>query len=151
MTLRAGRPEDLSYLSEQIAKQPLMVRYGSTPTALSSAFARALDAGHGFIVAQQEMLLGMAWFERTGIFGPGGYLRLIALCPGSEGQGIGGLLLDEVERQVGQKSRALFLLVSSFNEGARRFYARRGYTEMGTLKGFVRDDIDEILCVKKLI
>jgi GNAT superfamily N-acetyltransferase len=93
---------------------------------------------------------GFAWFLRSGTLGAGGYLRLIALVPGGEGGGVGGALLDAVERDVAAYTRNLFLLVSDWNEGARRFYARRGYQEVGRLPAFVRADIDEIICWKRL-
>jgi len=44
----------------------------------------------------------------------------------------------------------MFLLVSHWNDGARRFYARRGYSEVGRLPAFVRADTDEIICWKRL-
>ena len=67
----------------------------------------------------------------------------------SEGRGVGGALLDEVERRVARSARALFLLVSHWNQGGRRFYAGRGYTEVGLLRGFVLPDTDEIIYVKR--
>jgi predicted GNAT family acetyltransferase len=51
---------------------------------------------------------------------------------------------------VAQSSRSLFLLVSHWNDGARRFYARRGYRELGTIPAFVRADTDEVICYKRL-
>ncbi len=153
MKIRPAVAADVVPLSETLVKTPLLERYGSTPAALQKAFDRGLASDDGFLVAtddDQSAPWGMAWFQRTGVFGPAGYLRLIALAPGHEGQGIGTALLDEVERQVAEVSRVIFLLVSDFNEGAQRFYARRGYQPWGTLAGFVRPDIDEHLYVKKL-
>ena len=72
------------------------------------------------------------------------------MFPGCESRGLGARLMDEVERRTAEASRHLFLLVSSHNEGARRFYARRGYVETGTLPALVRADIDEVIMWKRL-
>jgi ribosomal protein S18 acetylase RimI-like enzyme len=93
---------------------------------------------------------GFAWYLPSGTFAAGGYLRLIALAPGGERHGLGGALLDAVERDVAAHARHLFLLVSDWNDGARRFYARRGYAEVGRLPAFVLPDTDEIICCKRL-
>jgi hypothetical protein len=44
----------------------------------------------------------------------------------------------------------VWILVSSFNTRARRFYARQGYTEIGTLTDFVQPGCDEVLLRKVL-
>src|SRR5690348_6728708 len=79
----------------------------------------------------------------------GGYLRLVALAPGYEGQGHGGALLDEMERRIGAVSRHVFLLVSRWNVAAQRFYQHRGYREVGALPAFVLPDTDELILWKR--
>jgi ribosomal protein S18 acetylase RimI-like enzyme len=41
-------------------------------------------------------------------------------------------------------------MVSAFNEGARRFYVRHGFVEVGTVSGLVREGFDEVLMRKAL-
>jgi GNAT superfamily N-acetyltransferase len=151
MRVRDARPDELPALAAAVAEQPLLVRY----QVVAERLARDLDsacAARQLLVAEEEegAALGFAWFLPSGTFGAGGYLKLIALVPGQEGRGTGAALLDEVERRVAASSRTLFLLVSHWNEGARRFYAGRGYAEVGCLPGFVRADTDEIVCMKRL-
>ncbi|HZS35739.1 MAG TPA: GNAT family N-acetyltransferase [Polyangia bacterium] len=151
MIVRDATSGDLPQLAAAVATQPLLQRYGTQAAKLARDLAAALEAGQGMLVAEDgARLLGIAWFLPSGTFAAGGYLRLIALAPGEEGHGAGGALLDEVERRVAQASRSLFLLVSHWNEGARRFYARRGYVEVGTIPAFVRADTDEVICYKRL-
>jgi ribosomal protein S18 acetylase RimI-like enzyme len=151
IAVRDARADEVGALALAVIAQPLLVRYGVTVEGLTRDLGAALARGDGLVVAVDgERRLGFAWFLPTGTFGGGGYLRLIALAPGAEGQGSGGALLDEVERRVAQTSRSLFLLVSHWNEGARRFYAARGYCEVGLLPAYVRADTDEVICVKKL-
>ena len=59
------------------------------------------------------------------------YLQAIAVDPELRGSGVGSLLLDDViERGRASGSARLTLDVASGNDGARRLYARRGFTEV---------------------
>ena len=152
--LRDATLSDLPGIAAAVASQPLMHRYGVTAPALQNNLSKALARGDDLIVAAsdagEQSLIGMAWFLRSGTFALGGYLRLIAVFPGNEGAGIGGLLLDEVERRTATESRFLFLLASRHNEDSRRFYQRRGYTEAGELKALLKPDLDEIILWRRL-
>ena len=149
--IRELRRDEVDAIARAVADQPLLQRYDTSAEKLARSLGDAIERGDPVIAVEEGGALhGFAWFLATGTFAIGGYLRLIALVPGAEGRGLGAALLDEIERRVAARSRTLFLLVSHWNEGARRFYARRGYTEVGRLPGFVRDDTDEIVCMKRL-
>lgn len=158
--IRAASPEDgdaLGGLAAALAGGPLLSRYGVSGAGLHADLVRLLPEQAGpapserlILVEQGAELRGLARFTLRGQLGRGGYLKLIALAPGNEGQGLGPLLLDEVERQVGLASPDLFLLTSDFNLGAQRFYERRGYSRIGELAGYVRADITEILYWKRV-
>jgi len=151
MIVRPARLDELSALCTAVAPQKLLTHYEIGSTRLAQLLAEALGRGEPLLVADDGgVARGFAWYLYSGTFGGGGYLRLIALAPGAEGQGAGGALLDAVEADVATRARHLFLLVSHWNEGARRFYARRGYLEVGKLPAFVRADTDEIICWKRL-
>jgi ribosomal protein S18 acetylase RimI-like enzyme len=147
-------------LAAEVVGQPLLQRYGVSAAGLARDLVRAIDDGEQVIVVApsgqakgdeaEGGAVGFAWFLLGGTFGRGGYLRLIALQPGQERRGLGAALLDEVERRVGALGRPLFLLVSHWNDGAQRFYAARGYREVGRLPAFVRADTDEIILHKAL-
>ena len=47
-----------------------------------------------------------------------------------------------------ERARAVFLLVSDFNDGARRFYERLGYRPCGTLPKYKGGGNDEIIMWK---
>ena len=115
------------------------------------AHGPAADAASAAAAPEDAVeLWGLARFCTRGQFGNGGYLRLLALCPGCEGRGIGTLLLRAVEDEVKQHSSALFILTSDFNTGAQRFYARHGYVPAGTLPDFARPGITENIFWKRL-
>lgn len=151
MIVRDARRDELPDLARRCADQELLRRYGTTAEKLGGFLTRAVDRGDPLLVADEDgTAVGFAWFHTSGTFESGGYLRLIALAPGREGRGLGAALVDEMERRVAQKSPHLFLLVSDFNTAARRFYAHRGYKEVGSLPGFVLPDVAEIICWKRL-
>lgn len=151
ITIRDARPDDLAPLAQAVARQPLLLRYGTTAAALAQSLEGALARGEEVLLAcEGDEPRAMAWFLRGGTFALGGYLRLIATLPGSESRGLGSLLLDEVERRTREKSRFLFLLVSAHNEAAQRFYERRGYARAGRLDALLRPDIDELIFWKRL-
>lgn len=149
--VREATPADLPSLAAALAGLPLLLRYGTSADALARSLAAAQARGDGLLVAEQEgEACGLAWFLLEGTFALGGYLRLIGLRPGCEGSGLGSLLLGEVERRTAARSGHLFLLCTADNQGARRFYARRGYTEAGELPGLVRPGLDEVILWKRL-
>ncbi len=151
MTIRPARLDELPALAAAVAAQKLLSHYEITAPRLAQLLAEAIGRGEPVLVADDGgTVRGFAWYLYAGTLGVGGYLRLIALAPGSERRGAGAALLDAVEAGVGSRARHLFLLVSHWNEGARRFYARRGYAEVGRLPAFVRADTDEIICWKRL-
>jgi GNAT superfamily N-acetyltransferase len=151
MNVRAATVEDVVAMAGAAAAQPLMKRYGATAESLERLLRVALDNGDGVLVASGDGGRGFAWYQQHSGFELGGYLKLIALAPGSEGKGLGGALLDEVERNVAVQHKHLFLMVSDFNHPAQRFYERKGYSKVGRLPALVRPDIDELLYVKRVV
>ena len=152
VTVREGLSEEALALASAVIGQPLLRHYEIQAGGLGQALAQALARQVGLLVVEAaNEMLGFAWFLESGTFALGGYLRLIALRPGREGSGVGAALLDRVEERVAKKSHALFLLVSHWNEGARRFYARRGYDEVGKLPALLRPDTDEIIYCKRFL
>jgi ribosomal protein S18 acetylase RimI-like enzyme len=149
--IRDAKREDLARLAPLVADQALLQRYGMSAERLQEQLAGAIDRGEELIIVEAEGdPVGFAWFLLRGTFATGGYLRLIALVPGQEGHGYGTLLLDEMEARMAAVSRHAFLLVSHWNDAARRFYARRGYIEAGVLPAFVRPDTDEVILWKRI-
>ena len=93
---------------------------------------------------------GAIWFFEQGTFGMGGYLKLLAVFPGHRGRGLGRALLEEAERAVARHSDLFFLLVTSDNGRAIRFYERAGYRCTGSLERLVLPDADELIYFKRL-
>lgn len=144
--------DDVERLAARLAGLPLLRRYRRTAGALERDLTRALERGDGLLVhagAGHEPD-GLAWYLRDGTLGLGGCLRLLAVVPGGEGRGVGAALLAAFEEAVAGWSGHAFLLVSDFNHGARRFYARHGYAQVGRLPALVAPDVDELLFWRRL-
>ena len=79
-----------------------------------------------------------------------GYIQSLFVAPGFRGSGVGAGLLTRAEKIIFKKTPNVFLCVSSFNKGARRFYRRMGYAKVGVLTDFVVKGQDEILMRKTI-
>jgi ribosomal protein S18 acetylase RimI-like enzyme len=151
MTIRPLEDLDVPPLAAALAALPLMVRYGRTAPQLVADLRAALARGDGLLVADEDgALRGVVWFLRSGTLGMGGYLRLLAVLGGAQGSGTGAALLTAFEAEVAKASAHAFLLVSDFNDGAQRFYARHGYARVGAMPRLVLPDVDELVYWKRL-
>lgn len=128
-----------------------MVRYDMTAdfilrqleqTTPSSDLVLTLDT-------DRAQAIGLAWVMNRGVFGRSAYLRLLGVHPDHAGTGFGSTLLHAAEAHSHAADRDLLLLVSDFNTAAQRFYQRHGYTQIGTLPGYVLPDVAELIFWKR--
>jgi ribosomal protein S18 acetylase RimI-like enzyme len=84
-----------------------------------------------FLVAEQEgSIVGTVI---GGFDGRRGMIYHLAVAPECRGQGLGNLLMDEIESRLRQKGcRKAYLLVKQGNSAAE-FYEKRGWDEMDVL------------------
>jgi len=149
--IRSLVPGDIPRLSAALARLPLLVRYRRDAARIAEDLRAALQRGDGLMVEERDgSARGLSWFHRVGTLGVGGYLRLLAVVPEATGEGIGAVLLAAFEAEVAKESRHAFLLVSDFNDGARRFYERHGYARVGEVPGLVLPDVGEVIYWKRL-
>jgi ribosomal protein S18 acetylase RimI-like enzyme len=80
----------------------------------------------------------------------GAYIELIGLDPAHAGKGIGAAVLGFIEDDIRRDAANLWAIVSTFNQPARRFYARHGFAEVASLPGLVKPGFTEILLRKTL-
>jgi GNAT superfamily N-acetyltransferase len=151
IVIRPFTAADAAPLARALAALPLMQRYGRDEAALARDLAAALARGDGLAVAGDARgLAGLAWFLPSGTLGMGAYLRLIAVVPGREGEGVGAALLAAFEQAAAVAGKHAFLLVSDFNAGAQRFYERHGWARSGAFPGLVLPDVTELVYWKRL-
>lgn len=99
-----------------------------------------------FVIAIDGRARGIAIVRRG--FLAGDYLELLAIDEGTRGHGLGARLLAHCEADVFARARNFFVCVSDFNAGARRFYRRHGYVQVGRLGDLLVGGSAEILLRK---
>jgi len=78
----------------------------------------------------------------------GDYLELLGVAEWARHQGTGRQLLAHIESLVFRRTKNLFACVSDFNTGARDFYRKQGYQEIGPMPNFLIPGSAEILLRK---
>jgi GNAT superfamily N-acetyltransferase len=147
-----ARPTDLPTLAHLLAESPLLRRYGTTASAARRALVRGRRSGDHLLVARAAGAppVGLAWVIGSRILTGAAYLRLLLVAEGRRRGGLGARLLAAAEAVSRKTANHLFLLVTTDNAGARRFYERRGYRHVGDLAAFARPGLDEALYQKSL-
>jgi ribosomal protein S18 acetylase RimI-like enzyme len=80
----------------------------------------------------------------------GDYLEVFAVAANVRGYGLGRTLLNHVEAVAFTRGHNLFVCVSDFNDGARRFYARHGFVRVGALPDLLVRGSAELLLRKSV-
>ena len=146
MPIRSAKEDDAPSLAALVDGHPLFERYGLRPADLAVSLARATERGeHVWIDDEGGGPQGFAWWTPTGAFARSPYLRLLVVAADATGAGVGARLLDAVEQGAFAFANDLFALANDDNERARRFYARRGYAEVGRLDVFVGPGLHEFV------
>jgi GNAT superfamily N-acetyltransferase len=142
---------DLPRLAALMSASDLLARYRVRADGALRSLSAALAAGDLLLVSRGVDLTGMAWLTfAPRMLNGAAYLRLLLVAEDARGRGTGSDLLAEAESRARQKANHLYLLATTDNAGARRFYERRGYRHVGDLPGLVWPDLDEALYYKTL-
>ncbi len=91
-------------------------------------------------------IVGFVVLIMKGIFV--GFVQTLAVRPELRSRGFGAVLMEYAEERILRDFPNVFLCVSSFNEGAQRFYRRLGYEVVGELKDLILRGHSEILMRK---
>jgi len=142
-------PADLPDAARLMAESSLLRRYHVSYDAALVSLSSALTGGDLILASRTAEFAGFAWLS----FGPrllngAAYLRLLLVA--APGHGDGTRLLLAAEDAARPLSNHLYLLATTDNDGARRFYERHGYRHVGDLPGLVLPDLDEALYHKAL-
>jgi [ribosomal protein S18]-alanine N-acetyltransferase len=97
---------------------------------------------------QNSRALGFILLAPYGLAGSP-YIASIGVSPDARGQRVGSQLMQFTEQRFHDLSH-LFLLVSSFNSRAQRFYRRHGYECIGELKDYIVAGHSELIFHKRL-
>lgn len=139
----------ISGASAVVAACPVFAPYDFTTQRVSTMLTKALASDAEILVAtHQGRVVGLIWLQRKAMFGMSGYIKLVAVHPETQGLGVGRALLTEAEMRLTQDNPNVFLLTTADNTAAQTFYARMGYTPVGTLTSYVLPGVDEIVMRK---
>ena len=96
-----------------------------------------------WVAVERARVVGfIALDEAAGKNGSAPVVSALYLAAGARGRGIGRRLLDEAKRAA---PGGLDLWTFQANEGARRFYAREGFTELGRTDGENEERLPDVL------
>lgn len=98
--------------------------------SIKALTARLTAPRSEFIVADDGKALAGVAFAQADESGDVVTLRQLYVMPGSQGRGVGGLLMDEIEESFPEAKR-FSLEVEARNEKAIRFYASHGFVDVG--------------------
>lgn len=124
-------------------------KYPYPASLLAAYFAREEPRAPRFALRQENELVGVVGVRFEWLRGP--YLQFLGILPAYQGQGLGGAVVQWLERESRKSGEQnLWTCASDFNATALRFYERRGFQRIATIEGLVRDDRNEILLRKRL-
>lgn len=145
-----SRLEDVTQareLAEMLAGLEPWRTLGYSADGLARYFLRDDPGLRRCRIAEGTRTQGVVCIRYPWLRGP--YIELIGLAPYGQGQGLGGQILAWIEEQARGEAANLWAVVSSFNEPARRFYARHGFFEIAPLDDLVAAGSAEILLRKR--
>jgi GNAT superfamily N-acetyltransferase len=141
--------EDVLVLARWMADSALLQRYRVTLPGAREALSAAVGAGDLILCSRSRSVEGFAWLSfAPRVMNGAAYLRLLLVA--APGRGLGAQLLAAAEAAVRPRANHLYLLATTDNVDARRFYERHGYRHVGDLPGLVWPDLDEALYHKAL-
>lgn len=97
---------------------------------------------------RNQQVLGFILLAPYGLAGSP-YISSIAVSPDAQGRGLGSQLMQFAEHLYHDRQH-LFLLVSSFNPRAQRFYRRHGYELVGEIHDYIVAGHSELIFHKRL-
>jgi len=149
-TLRPLEQADVAPVATIMAANSLWQRYGVTTATAASRLHAGSASGATIVVAEVgRAVAGFVWYVAGGAFQRSGYIMLIGVDPGVQGQGIGHALLEHAEAALFAATDSIMLLVSDFNIAAQRFYRGHGYLQVGAIPDYVITGVDELVFFKR--
>lgn len=150
LTIRPITHTDIAPLAQLMATTPLWQRHGVTYARAAQRLQMGLESSATIAVAELEgVAVGFIWYVTRGIFLRSGYISLIGVSASHRGHGVGQALMQHAEKVMFAEVSEIFLLVSDFNEAARHFYARIGYTQVGAIADYLTPGVTELLLMKR--
>lgn len=147
-TLELLHHREIAPLAASLATMDPWRTLGYQSFALQRYLEQADPALRCYGLRRANDLAGVACIRFPWLRGP--YLELLAILPKFQGQGLGGAIVDWWEAQARPMAGNLWTATSEWNTGARKFYQRAGFLEVGRLPDLVAPGRTELLLRKPL-
>jgi ribosomal protein S18 acetylase RimI-like enzyme len=145
-SIRPMRPEDRDIVIQLLADSDPWKTLGYDHRDWSRIFCPVPQARESFVAEGEGRVSGIAIVRQKFLLGD--YLELLGVAGWARHQGTGKQLLAYVEALVFARTKNLFACVSDFNTGAREFYRKQGFQEIGPMPNFLIPGSAEILLRK---
>jgi ribosomal protein S18 acetylase RimI-like enzyme len=140
------RPEDRDTVIQLLADSDPWKTLGYDHKDWSRIFCPVPQGRESFVAEGGGQIMGIAIVRQKFLLGD--YLELLGVAGWARHRGTGRQLLAFVEALVFARTKNLFACVSDFNRGARDFYRKQGYQEIGPMPNFLILGSAEILLRK---
>ncbi len=141
--IRPATSPDFDKLARMISSDIAWNRYGIDYRVALQLINSAEDQFYLAVVNQE--VVGFCALRLNGVGNIGSYIRMIVVAESHRGQGIGKKLLDYVWNLSILYIPNVFLICSTDNIRAQKFYEREGFKKVGLLEDLVVPGHDEIL------
>jgi len=144
--IRPMGPEDRDAVVRLLAGSDPWKRLGYTQEDWGRIFCPTPRERESFVVDTEGTVAAIAIVRQKFLLGD--YLELLGVADWARNRGIGKELLEHIELIVFGRTTNLFACVSDFNKGARDFYEKQGYQEIGPMPNLLISGSAEILLRK---
>lgn len=144
--IRVMRPEDRDAVVQLLGSSDPWKTLGYSHNDWGKIFCPIPQGRESFVAETDGGLAGIAVVREKFLLGD--YLELLGVAMWARGKGVGGALVSHVESLVFGRTKNLFACVSDFNTGARDFYRKQGFEEIGPMPNFLIPGSAEILLRK---
>ncbi|HEY6262930.1 MAG TPA: GNAT family N-acetyltransferase [Nitrospiraceae bacterium] len=145
-TVRPMTVEDRAAVMQLLADSDPWKRLGYQVRDWDGYFTPLPQGRDSYVVDQNGQAAGIAVVRQKFLLGD--YVELFGVADQARGKGLGTLMLAHVEAAVFARVKNLFVCVSDFNDCARHFYKKQGYSEIGPMPDFLIPGSAEILLRK---
>lgn len=141
-------PGDARRIATEMVKMDPWLTMNYSVAPLESYLSTSSPALHRYAIEVDGATAGVVTVRYPWL--RGAYLELIGLFPSRQKNGLGTAILRWLERETEPHAANVWVLVSSFNRAAQRFYLRQGFREIGAIEALVSAKSTELLLRKSL-
>lgn len=99
-------------------------------------------------IEYEERVIGVVCIRYPWLRGP--YIELFGIFNGYRNMGMGSVVIDWISNRTRRQEKNLWVIASSFNKSAQRFYTSNGFYQIGSIQNLVKKNTEETLWRKEL-